>query len=136
VLSSPCRPSTTTTTTTTTTIIIIIIIIIIGLDNGGSRVRFLVGAGNFSLHHLVQGAHPVSYQMALSHSPTSSAEIKHAWSYTSTPQYAFMAWCLVKHRDNFTFTFICWHILRQSWEEVVNLFKVSFLTHAEPPGKR
>jgi hypothetical protein len=22
------------------------------------------------------------------------------------PQYAFMAWCLVKHRDNFTFTFI------------------------------
>jgi len=25
--------------------------------------------------------------------------------YTSTPQYAFMAWCLVKHRDNFTFTF-------------------------------
>jgi len=25
-----------------------------------------------------------------------------AWSYTSTPQYAFMAWCLVKRRDNFT----------------------------------
>jgi hypothetical protein len=25
------------------------------------------------------------------------------WNYTSTPQYAFMAWCLVKHRDNFTF---------------------------------
>jgi len=23
------------------------------------------------------------------------------------PQYAFMAWCLVKHRDNFTFTFTC-----------------------------
>jgi hypothetical protein len=22
----------------------------------------------------------------------------------SLPQYAFMAWCLVKHRDNFTFT--------------------------------
>jgi hypothetical protein len=21
------------------------------------------------------------------------------------PQYAFMAWCLVKHRDNFTFTY-------------------------------
>jgi hypothetical protein len=28
------------------------------------------------------------------------------WSYTSTPQYVFMAWCLVKHRDNFTFTFM------------------------------
>jgi hypothetical protein len=31
---------------------------------------------------------------------------KNAWSYTSTPQYAFMAWCLVKHRDNFTLSFI------------------------------
>jgi hypothetical protein len=29
---------------------------------------------------------------------------KNAWSYTSTPHYAFMAWwCLVKHRDNFAF---------------------------------
>jgi hypothetical protein len=25
-----------------------------------------------------------------------------AWRYTSTPQYASMAWCLVKQRDNFT----------------------------------
>jgi hypothetical protein len=30
---------------------------------------------------------------------------KNEWSYTSTPQYTFMAWCSVKHRDNFTFTF-------------------------------
>jgi hypothetical protein len=37
------------------------------------------------------------------HSPPSSAEVKNAWSYTSTPQNVFMAWCLVKHRDNFTF---------------------------------
>jgi hypothetical protein len=37
------------------------------------------------------------------HSPPSSAEVKNAWSYTSTPQYVFMKWCLVKHRDNFTF---------------------------------
>jgi hypothetical protein len=37
------------------------------------------------------------------HSPPSSAEVKDAWSYTSTPQYVFMAWCLVKHRNNFTF---------------------------------
>jgi hypothetical protein len=29
---------------------------------------------------------------------------KNEWRYTSTPQYAFMAWCLVKHRGNFTFT--------------------------------
>jgi hypothetical protein len=39
------------------------------------------------------------------HSPPSSAKVKNAWSYTSTSQYVFMAWCLVKHRDNFTFTF-------------------------------
>jgi hypothetical protein len=33
---------------------------------------------------------------------------KNTWSYTSTPPYAFMAWCSVekKHRDNFTFTFM------------------------------
>jgi hypothetical protein len=38
------------------------------------------------------------------HSLPSSAEVKNAWSYTSTPQYVFMASCLVQHRDNFTFT--------------------------------
>jgi hypothetical protein len=38
------------------------------------------------------------------HSPPSSAEVKNAWSYTSTPQYVFMPWCLVNHRNNFTFT--------------------------------
>jgi hypothetical protein len=72
------------------------------LDDRGSRARFSVGVGNFSLHHRVQngsGAHPASYPMgtrALSlgikrrgceadHSPLSSAEVKKAWSYTSTP---------------------------------------------------
>jgi hypothetical protein len=37
-----------------------------GLDDRGSRVRFLAGAGNFSLHHRVQNsseAHPDSYPM-------------------------------------------------------------------------
>jgi hypothetical protein len=37
-----------------------------GLDDWGSRVRFQVGAGNFSLRHRVQngsGAHPASYPM-------------------------------------------------------------------------
>jgi hypothetical protein len=95
-----------------------------GLDGRVSRVRFPVGAGNFSLHHRVQngsGAHPASYPMGTrgsflgvkrprreaDHSPPSSAEVKNAWSYTSTPQYAFMAWCSVKkrYRDNFTFIF-------------------------------
>jgi len=34
------------------------------------------------------------------HSRSSSAEVKNAWSYTSTLQYAFMAQ-LEEHRDNF-----------------------------------
>jgi len=38
------------------------------------------------------------------HSTPSSAS-KNGWSYTSTPQYAFMAWYSTKkHRDNRTFT--------------------------------
>jgi hypothetical protein len=32
------------------------------------------------------------------HSSPSSAEVKNAWSYTSTPTFIFVAWCLVKHR--------------------------------------
>jgi hypothetical protein len=72
------------------------------LDNRGSRVRFPVGAGNFSLHHCVQNgsaAHPASYPMGTrgsfpgvkqqgceaDHSPPSSAEVRNTWSYTSTP---------------------------------------------------
>jgi hypothetical protein len=39
-----------------------------GLDDRGSRVRFLAGAGNLSLHHRVQngsGVHPASYPMGI-----------------------------------------------------------------------
>jgi hypothetical protein len=39
------------------------------------------------------------------HSPHLVPRSKNEWSYTSTPQYAFMAWCSVKAQDNFTFTF-------------------------------
>jgi len=28
--------------------------------------------------------------------PSSSAEVKNAWSYTYTTQYLFIAWCLIK----------------------------------------
>jgi len=34
------------------------------------------------------------------YSPPSNAKVKNAWSYTPTPQYVFMAWCLIKYRDN------------------------------------
>jgi hypothetical protein len=78
--------------------------------------RFPAVAGNFSLRHRVQtgsGAKPLSYPMGTGalfspatkrpgretdHSSPSSAEIKYAWSYTSTSPYVFMAWYLHTHR--------------------------------------
>jgi hypothetical protein len=71
------------------------------------------GGRNFSVHHPVKngsGIHPASYPMGTgdsfpgvkrlgreaNHSPQSSAEFKNTWTYTSTPPYAFTAWCLVK----------------------------------------
>jgi hypothetical protein len=73
-----------------------------GLDERGSRVRFPAGAGNFSLHHRIQNGSgapqsPIRWVPgALSlgvkrpgreadHSIPYSAEVKNAWSYTSTP---------------------------------------------------
>jgi hypothetical protein len=38
---------------------------------------------------------------AADHSPPSSTKINNMWSYTSTPPYVFMAWCLIKYRDSF-----------------------------------
>jgi hypothetical protein len=32
------------------------------------------------------------------HSPISSPDVEDVWSYTSTPPYIFMKWCVVKHR--------------------------------------
>jgi hypothetical protein len=92
-----------------------------GLDDRGSRIRFLGGRLGIFLFTTVSRTalgltqSPIQWAAgALSlgvkrtgreadHSPQSSAEGKNAWSYTSTPQYVYMAWCLVKHRDNFTF---------------------------------
>jgi len=36
------------------------------------------------------------------HSPSSSAKVKVHGAIPQLPQYVFMAWCLGKHRDNFT----------------------------------
>jgi len=36
------------------------------------------------------------------YSPASNAKVKNTCSYTSTPQYVFMVWCSVKHRNHFT----------------------------------
>jgi hypothetical protein len=46
------------------------------------------------------------------HSRPSRVEVEKAWSYTSTRQYVFVAWCLVKHRDNFTFTSTICNLMR------------------------
>jgi hypothetical protein len=41
-------------------------------------------------------------------SPLSGAEVKNAWRYTSTPQYVFIASCLVKQRvKSFVWLGIC-----------------------------
>jgi hypothetical protein len=110
-----------------------------GLDDRSSRVRLPAGAGNFSLLHRVQtgsGAHPASYPVGtrgsfpgvkwpgreVEDSPPSSAEVKNAWSYTSTPLYAFMAWWLVEHRDNVTFT------LPSSFRDSHNTLTVGIVT--------
>jgi hypothetical protein len=36
------------------------------------------------------------------------------WDIPQLPQYAFMAWCLVKHRDNFTFYLL---LPKRKWGE-------------------
>jgi hypothetical protein len=92
-----------------------------GLDDRGSRVPFPAGAGNFSLHLCFQdgsGAHPASYPMGTRSSfPEVKAAVASSWPLTSIscraqrmrgaipplPEYVFTVWCLVKHRDNFTF---------------------------------
>jgi hypothetical protein len=71
------------------------------------------------------GAHPASYRMSTGslspgikrsgleadHSPPTSAEVKITWIYTSSSQYASMLCCLVKYRDNFTFTLRILHCI-------------------------
>jgi hypothetical protein len=81
-------------------------------------------AGNFSLQHRVPTGSapppPSSYPMGTRSSfPGGKAAGVWSWPLTSIwcrgqrkrgyvppiPEYVFVAWCLVKYRDNFTFTF-------------------------------
>jgi hypothetical protein len=39
------------------------------------------------------------------HSPASTTEVKNMWSCTSAPPYVSMAWCIMKHPENSTFTY-------------------------------
>jgi hypothetical protein len=103
-----------------------------------------VGAGNFSPHHRDHvgwfRAHLVSYPKGIggcfpgvkrtgretNHSPPSSGEVKNASSYTSAFLYVFMAWYLVKQRDNFTFSTVCTErcmLLEEGSANEVNCYK-------------
>jgi hypothetical protein len=91
-------------------------------------IRIPAGAGNFFLRHRVQNgsrAHPASYPTGTGGSFPSCREMKptthlhlfprpkNAWSYTATPQDVFMAWWLVKHRDNFTLPYSVYFITKK-----------------------
>jgi len=79
--------------------------------------------GTFCFRQRLQtdsGAHPASYAMDIvgcypwvkrpvrdaDHSPPSSTEVTNTWRIPPLHQYVFVVWCLVKHRNNFTFTFM------------------------------
>jgi hypothetical protein len=81
-----------------------------GLDNRSSISDR--GGEFFSLataFRLALGPNQPPTQWALGHlsleikQPGREAQVKNVWSYTSSPPYVFMEWCLVKYRDNFTF---------------------------------
>jgi hypothetical protein len=38
----------------------------------------------------------------------SGTKVKNKWSYSSTPPSVFTVWCLIKHRENFTFYSFMW----------------------------
>jgi len=40
-------------------------------------------------------------ECAPDHTRRSSVEVKNSWSYTSTPPYVFMTWCLAKYTMSF-----------------------------------
>jgi hypothetical protein len=83
-------------------------------DDRMIRVRIPAGDGNFSRHRVQtsSGAHPTSYPMGARGGRglklTTHRHIvprsRMRGAIRLLPQYVLMAWCLVKHRDNFTFT--------------------------------
>jgi hypothetical protein len=57
------------------------------------------------------------------HSPPTSDEVKKTGIYTSIPPHAFMAQCLVTHRDNFTF-----YLMLQSKVQVASVSLIQIQT--------
>jgi hypothetical protein len=113
-----------------------------GLRSGWSEVRVPAWAWNFSPHHCVQtgsGAHPASYPVGkgtlslgikrpgrkANHSPRSSAKVKNAWSYTSTPPILLhgvvLRWSTETTLPHLTRNTQCWAIPHISVSEARNL---------------
>jgi hypothetical protein len=109
-----------------------------GMDVRMIGVRLPAGAGNYPLHHRIQtgsGAHPASFPIGSGSSfpggktagawssPLTSTycrgQRKYSYNSTPPPPYVFMACCLVKHRDNFTFT-LTWSAVVVKWENSCN----------------
>jgi hypothetical protein len=76
----------------------------------------ILSCGYQGLFPLKQRWHSIYYL------PPSSAKVKNARSYTSTIWYVFVVWCLIKHRNNFPFTFTILPSLPPSllWGKKVN----------------
>jgi hypothetical protein len=58
--------------------------------------------------------------------PPHEAEVKNAWSHTPTPQYIFVAWCLLHQRDDFYREGCCsmlWALplLLNRWQTALNI---------------
>jgi hypothetical protein len=73
----------------------------------GALARAVIGSNPLAGHifvHMTTNLSFLSFICETNHSPPSSVEVKNEWSYTSTPQYVFMAWYFVKHRHTSTFT--------------------------------
>jgi len=92
--------------------------------------------------HTGSGAHPASCLMVpgvkrpgrvADRSPSSTAEVKNAWSYTSTPQYVFISWFLVKPRDKLH-SFMVWYLIKHrenfnfAYEGVTKSFRTESIT--------
>jgi hypothetical protein len=69
--------------------------------------------------------------------PPSIAQFKNTWSYISTPPYVFMEWCLVKHRDKFTYTKWTWkwQVRYRKYEGVSKSFRTGCLGARTSNGK-
>jgi hypothetical protein len=82
------------------------------MDDRGSTVRFVAGAGNFPLHlrvHNGSGVHPASYPMGTKGSFL-GGKAAGAWSWQLTSikcQGQRMSGAQLKHRDNFSFKQLC-----------------------------